>query len=248
MKKIIFLFTLLLALPSFARDFSYTYEGQTLTYTVIDEEAKTCMTKEGDYNDYDYSYSPGNRVEGTLIIPEIVKDGENEYSVTAIGDYAFSECNSLTSVTIPDSVTSIGELAFYGCGRLTSVSIPESVTSIGISAFRECENLRSIYYSAKNPIEGSDYIFDDIKYLKAILYVPAEVIDKCKQIDPWKNFSNIKAYDFSGIEEVLVEFDSTLPYKVYNLNGVMIGNSIDNLAHGIYIVRQGDTVKKIAVK
>ena len=30
----------LLALPGIARDFKYTYEGQTLTYTVLDEEAK----------------------------------------------------------------------------------------------------------------------------------------------------------------------------------------------------------------
>ena len=33
-----------------ARDFTYTYEGQTLTYTVIDEDAKTCATKAGDYS------------------------------------------------------------------------------------------------------------------------------------------------------------------------------------------------------
>ena len=126
----------MLALPSFARNFKYTYEGQTLTYTVIDEEAKTCMTKEGVYNAYgDYSYSTGNRVEGTLIIPEIVKDGEKEYSVISIGDAAFYKCSSLTSVTIPNSVTSIGEYAFGICSSLTSVTIPESVTSIGEFAF-----------------------------------------------------------------------------------------------------------------
>ena len=137
MKKIIFLFALLLALPSFARDFTYTYEGQTLTYTVIDEEVKTCMTKEGD-NHIDDSYSPGNRVKGTLIIPEIVKDGEKEYSVTEIGYGAFQRCSGLTSVTIPQSVTSIGTYSFEGCSGLTSVTIPNSVTSIGYCAFYGC--------------------------------------------------------------------------------------------------------------
>jgi hypothetical protein len=45
-------------------------------------------------------------------------------TLTSIGVWAFSECNSLASVTIPDSVTSIGFFAFYGCSSLTSVTIP----------------------------------------------------------------------------------------------------------------------------
>ena len=65
-------------------------------------------------------------------------------SVTSIGDRAFRYCISLTSVTIPDSVTSIGGSAFYGCTSLTSVTIPDSVTSIGDYAFYGCESLTSV--------------------------------------------------------------------------------------------------------
>ena len=65
-------------------------------------------------------------------------------SVTSIGDFAFSGCSSLTSVTIPDSVTSIGRDAFYYCNSLTSVIIPDSVTSIGLSAFEGCSSLTSV--------------------------------------------------------------------------------------------------------
>ena len=65
-------------------------------------------------------------------------------SVTSIGDYAFSGCSSLTSVTIPDSVTSIGDDAFYYCTSLTSVTIPNSVRSIGKWAFRGCSSLTSV--------------------------------------------------------------------------------------------------------
>lgn len=49
-KILLFLLGSLLSLSAMARDFKYTYEGQTLTYTVIDEEAKTCETKEGYYS------------------------------------------------------------------------------------------------------------------------------------------------------------------------------------------------------
>ena len=65
-------------------------------------------------------------------------------SVTSIGDYAFSYCYSLTSVTIPNSVTSIGRSAFYGCSGLTSMTIPNSVTNIGDEAFENCNHLTSV--------------------------------------------------------------------------------------------------------
>ena len=65
-------------------------------------------------------------------------------SVTTIGDGAFYECNSLTSVTIPNSVTSIGNVAFHICTSLTSITIPDSVTTIGDGAFFYCTSLTSI--------------------------------------------------------------------------------------------------------
>ena len=65
-------------------------------------------------------------------------------SVTSIGDWAFEDCSSLTSITIPNSVTRIGEAAFAGCKGLTSITIPNSVTSIGYEAFKYCSGLTSI--------------------------------------------------------------------------------------------------------
>lgn len=120
MKKLI-LFTIgaLMALPSLAREFTYEYEGQTLTYTVLDEETRTVETKAGseDGGYYNTIVSPvsGNYASGNLVIPSIVKDGNTEYTVTAIGNYSFYDCSELDSVTIPNSVTTIGNYAFSGC-------------------------------------------------------------------------------------------------------------------------------------
>ncbi len=65
-------------------------------------------------------------------------------SVTSIGDWAFSGCSGLTSITIPDSVTSIGDWAFEGCSGLTSVTIGNSVLTIGNYAFEGCRGLTNI--------------------------------------------------------------------------------------------------------
>ena len=74
----------------------------------------------------------------------VIKNVVIENGVTSIGERAFMNCSSLTSVTIPKSVTSIGYCAFDGCSGLTSITIPNSVTSIGKEAFEYCSSLTSV--------------------------------------------------------------------------------------------------------
>jgi BspA type Leucine rich repeat region (6 copies) len=88
---------------------------------------------------------------GAVTIPGAI----NGWPVTTIGDYAFTRCTRLTSVTIPNSVTSIGYGAFSVCASLTSVTIPDSVTTIGDYAFYGCTSLMTITVDALNNAYGS---------------------------------------------------------------------------------------------
>jgi hypothetical protein len=79
-----------------------------------------------------------------IAIPATVTYSAKDYNVTSIGDNAFRECASLTSIVIPTSVTTIGGDAFHSCSSLASITTLESVTSIGDGAFAYCSSLTSI--------------------------------------------------------------------------------------------------------
>ena len=109
-------------------------------------------------------------------------------SVTTIGNYAFDEISSLTSITIPNSVTAIGYSAFFRCSSLTSVTIPNSVTSIGNYAFAYCSSLTSVTCLAETPPTADSGTFSNYS---ATLYVPAGSLYEYMTTEPWKNFYTI---------------------------------------------------------
>ena len=112
--------------------------GDNLTWTYLEDTKTLTITGSGYMTDYTSSSIPWSKYRDeiqNLIINEGVK---------SIGEYAFSGCTGLTSLTIPNSVRGIRDRAFADCSGLTSVTIPNSVTSIGSSAFSGCSGLTSV--------------------------------------------------------------------------------------------------------
>lgn len=180
----------------------------------------------------------------SIVLPE---------SLTSIGGGAFRYCINLSSIKIPNSVASIGSTAFRDCTKLSSIKIPNSVVSIGSKAFSNCKNLTEINYNTKEPIEAEDNLFDAEVYKNATLYIANGGLDKAKSIKPWNLFDKITEKNYSGINDISTDtanngIDFSAPVEVYNLHGLLVSDNIKGLSRGIYIIRQGDTVKKIAVK
>ena len=109
------------------------YEYGPYTYIVTDNNEAAIIYYDGD--------------NANVSIPSTL----GGYPVAVIGDDVFEMCDSLKTVTIPNSVKSIGNGAFCGCDALKSVTIGNSVTNIGDEAFSNCSSLTNITVSAGNP-------------------------------------------------------------------------------------------------
>ena len=112
-------------------------------------------------------------------------------NVTSIGSEAFAYCSNLTAITIPNGVTSIGEEAFEGCSSLTEVAFGKGLKKIASKSFSECRAIKKITIHATQPPTTDGYIFDDVVYENAILYVPNGCVSKYQVMTGWSGFYNI---------------------------------------------------------
>ena len=94
---------------------------------------------------------------GNVVIPATI-DG---YPVTSIGNSAFYNKATITTLTIPNSVTSIGIEAVDDCSGLTTLTIPASVTTIGDYAFYNDTSLTSVNFSGNAPPDDGTIFYQD---------------------------------------------------------------------------------------
>lgn len=142
MDKIKAILALLLFLPNSL--FAYDFKDEGFLYNITNQTTKEVEVYRG----------PNNIV---INIPPTASYNGETYSVTSIGNNAFSGRTSLLAVTIPNSVTTIGERAFFNCSNMRSLTIGSGVRSIGDKAF---SHVTGFY--------GYNYNYDKYKILKVI--------------------------------------------------------------------------------
>ena len=152
--------------------------------------------------------------------------GENS-QLTSIGDGAFNWCESLESITIPDSVTSIGEGAFCCCAKLTSITIPDGIKSIGNHAFAGCSALESI--TIPDSVLSIGYsAFEGCTALKNIT-IPGSVLSIGDNA-----FKECTALESATISEGVKSIGDNAFYNCTNLVNVSLPDSLTSISFNTF--------------
>ena len=143
------------------------HETLTGTDTTVPVFLQHTYTVPGDYV---IAITTGNESEAALVACENGLSALLIKSSAETGDESNTYRNAIKSVYIGDA--SIGDNAFFECFTLSSVVIPDSVTSIGDSAFGWCRGLGQIKFEpATPPTVDNSNAFNNVP-ADCIIYVP----------------------------------------------------------------------------
>jgi hypothetical protein len=215
---------------------TYKYPNGVESVTTYDKASKGLdYTLYYDGNSYSVS-GIGTCKDTNLIIPSMF----NGKPVTSIGDYAFQNCKSLTSVVIPDSITFIGGDAFNGCSRLTSIEIPDSVVFIGSYAFLGCSSLNNITVDSNNSyvksVDGNLYSKDGTQLVQYAIgkkstsfKIPSTVKHICFQA-----FYNCSSLTNVVIPDSVTSIGEQAFWGCSNLTTVEIGKNVTSIDYDAF--------------
>lgn len=239
------LFSMLVSLASKAYDFKYTFNGQSINYTII-KDTKNCVVSSGKAS----GYIPGTKVEGDVEIPELVYYNDEAYKVVGIDRYAFVYCEDLTSLIVPKTINFIGKFALLGCWGLKTLIIEDSEAALGLedNTFNSLQ-LDSLYLGRNVDCRSGSCKFAD-SYPKKITFgeFVTTVNDGLFAYSGISNLiipasiKNIEEYAFSGCYNLknLVfengEHPLTIKKKAFDANKIesfTTGRNWESIDHGL---------------
>lgn len=170
-------------------------------------------------------------------------------NVKSIGNYAFTQCTTLTQVSIPNSVTKIGKWAFCQCNSLTQINIPSSVTSIGEWAFSFCNSLTQMTVLATVPPTINYSTFEYVSRTIPV-YVPATALADYQTAMYWKEFY-LQALPTTNLQTTVIPKSISLQggqlhnpqglyVSLYDMQGRLVysgSDSVINQPAGVYVMR-----------
>ena len=185
-----------------------------------------------------------------VIIPENIHVNGATYWVTHISIGAFLDCQTLKSVTIPNSITTIENNAFQGCYNLSSVTLPNSVKIIGSSAFSGCSALTSIVLPPGLE-ELARYAFFDCSSLSTInipdgiTYIGDCTFYNCSSLTSltlpngsttigYDAFYGCSALESINIPEGVTILENSTFYSCYSLSSVVLPNTIKKIGDDVF--------------
>lgn len=179
-----------------------------------------------------------------VVIPETITSNDNTYSVTSIGNEAFSGCTGLTDITIPESVTSIGNKAFSGCTGLTDITIPEAVTSIGAEAFYCCTGLTKVAYNAIE-CSGEGFYHYPYHWLRGCSNLKEVTIGESVKTLPDWIFFGCKGLTDITLSESVTSIGEEAFYSCFGLTEITIPEAVTSISGAAFTNCTGLT--KVAI-
>ena len=209
------------------------FDGCTgLTSVYIDGIAAWCNIEFADVTSNPLCYAKNLYLNGKLVTDLVIPNG-----VPCIHNYAFYNCDCLTSVLIyNNATTSIGDRAFMNCDGFTSVVIGNKVTSIGAGAFMDCSRLTSVniydiaawcnidFYDANssNPSSGGNLYLNGKLVTELVIPHGVSCIKKYA-FDNCKNLTSVE------IPNTVTSIGESSFSSCYGLTSVEIPNSVTSI-------------------
>lgn len=169
----------------------------------------------------------GNSYSGAVTIPPTVTYNSKTYTVTEIGQWAFSASTDLTALTIPSTIDTISDGAFWGCVKVATIALPASLKKIGNYVFVGDTTLTDIIVDAANTRFRSDQGVLYNKNLNFLLSYPAG--------------KPALSYTISSTVDSIGDF----AFSYCKFTSVTIPNSVKYMNHGTFSMCYGLTTVTI---